>query len=816
MVYQLTIHKIEQSCLFELTWGQGQRIAASLPYPAPLTTLYQAWRRAYISYYQRALRGRVAAKGQIITQNTDWHSQVVQAEARLLSEFHKWLRHEALFDLRAELVRREPLQPPKNTPSQLAKQSLFLSCSCLEIARLPWETWEIGADLRQGEHIRIVRAPSTIRSTASTTAERRPMRRGKTRVLAILGDERGLDFKGDRAALNAQKKLLDIHYVGWQPNEDVLNLKTRICQAIADPLGWDVLFFAGHSNEAALVDGQVAIAPHTAIAMRELMPYLRQAKQQGLQFAIFNSCSGLDIASGLIDLGLSQVAIMREPIHNDVAQAFLVQFLQRLASFEDAEEALVETCRFLKLAKNLTYPSAYLVPSLFRHPESVPYRIQPTGWQYQLQRWRLGWYEVAAVSILALVSLLPMVRSGLLDQRLLAQAIYRNWTGQVTAPEPTRVLIVQIDTETLRKQRILGDANPIDRALLSDLIATLVEQKAQVIGIDYLLDSHDPVGNPILNQTLQQAVDQRSAWFIFAGIWDNQGQWQTVLPEIASPNWSLEGNANVPHWHLLPRRPFSSRPAPFSYQIAVAHTLTQAQSDSAIPRPHRQSQTSLHHQLEQYFDPSRDHAPQLPSRAYLHPLTNFSYLFHQRWLQPLIDFSLPPHQTYQRVPAWQLLEAPASTLQALGDINLENWVVLIAAGGYEEAGLAGSGGDIAEPPPAFDYWQRQMTGTSRQLTLGESHGYMVHHLLTPWLVLPLPALSFILLAGLVGKALSLCLVVITPDRKLWWIGGLAVGTLGYGWLSLQLYISGAVMLPWLLPSLTVWCFVGPILWKKHL
>ena len=123
-----------------------------------------------------------------------------------------------------------------------------------------------------------------------------------------------------------------------------------------------------------------------------------------------------------------------------------------------------------------------------------------------------------------------MVRSGLLDQRLLAQAIYRNWTGQLTAPEPTRVLIVQIDTETLRKQRILGDANPIDRALLSDLIATLVEQKAQVIGIDYLLDSHDPVGNPILNQTLQQAVDQRSAWFIFAGIWDNQGQWQTVLP----------------------------------------------------------------------------------------------------------------------------------------------------------------------------------------------------------------------------------------------------------------------------------------------
>gem|GEM_PF-4659176 len=41
----------------------------------------------------------------------------------------------------------------------------------------------------------------------------------------------------------------------------------------------------------------------------------------------------------------------------------------------------------LKLEQHLTYPSAYLVPSLFRHPDSVPYRVPARGWRSHLQQW---------------------------------------------------------------------------------------------------------------------------------------------------------------------------------------------------------------------------------------------------------------------------------------------------------------------------------------------------------------------------------------------------------------------------------------------
>ncbi|NEP76670.1 MAG: hypothetical protein F6K29_35060, partial [Okeania sp. SIO2G5] len=112
--------------------------------------------------------------------------------------------------------------------------------------------------------------------------------RGKTRVLAILGGDTGLDFSGDRSALKSLDHLLDITFIGWTPGQDAAALRTAICQTIADPQGWDVLFFAGHSNEADVVSGHISVAPHTALSIYELQPYLQVAQENGLQFALFN------------------------------------------------------------------------------------------------------------------------------------------------------------------------------------------------------------------------------------------------------------------------------------------------------------------------------------------------------------------------------------------------------------------------------------------------------------------------------------------------------------------------------------------------
>jgi hypothetical protein len=162
-----------------------------------------------------------------------------------------------------------------------------------------------------------------------------------------------------------------------------------------------------------------------------------------------------------------------------------------------------------------------------------------------------------------------------------------------------------------------------------------------------------------------------------------------------------------------------------------------------------------------------------------------------------------------------LLQNPEEILQELDITNIQDYAVIIVPGGYDEAGLHERGSDSVTPPPAFDYWQQQIYGISRNLPKGEVHGYMVHHLLMNWLVVPVPALGLILLAGIGSKAIQLNLNSLPPSTTNKWVYGLAGCTIGYGLLSLQLYVSSAVLLPWLLPSLTIWLLILPIVWEKH-
>lgn len=798
-MYRLNVHKIDQSCLFDLTWGRGQRLTASVAFPDSLLALYDSWRRAYLGYYKQSLRGRVGAAGQVQGVAVDWHSQLVQGEARLLLEFHHWLKQGELFDLRQELVGAAKTQ---GSQSPGGKLELFLTCAPLEVARLPWETWEFGP------HIDIVRAPATLRSTPAATAGAKGRR---SRVLAILGDETGLNFVAEQEALNAQRRLLDIHYVGWQPGEEAAGLKQRICAAIADPQGWDVLFFAGHSNEAALVDGQVAIAPRTTLTIKELSPYLQQAQRHGLQFALFNSCSGLNIAHGLINLGLRQVAIMREPIHNDVAQDFLVAFLQGLAQGEDVQVALRRACQWLKVEKALTYPSAHLVPSLFRHPDSVPYRIPQVGWRSQVQRWRPRPWEALALGTVLGLSFVPSLHYWLLNQRVWGQAVYREFTGQVAQTPTPPVVVVHIDQQTFQA-RNLTSYKPIDRALLADIFTVVTQQGAPVVGVDYLLDLEDPKGNDgLLRAAVQTAITDRQVWPVFITSRNPGGSWIVPYHQGVEPDWILQGDGWVPWWHLNPRRQTPDTPAPFSYQLALAHHLQQRAATPGVPRPNIDG-TALEDEVQAYLRQAP--SPPISPRSDLRPLTQFSYQLRQRWLQPLIDLSLPPREVYQTLVAWELLAAPGPALATLNRETLADAVVIIAAGGYYEAGIARDGDDNFPIPPALAHWLQGEGDTRPTWSGGEAHAYLTHHLLLNHLVIPLPDSWLILTAALLGKGLALTLAARPHLRPGRWIGYLAGATVGYGLVGLQLYISAGVMVPWLLPSVVLWLYGLPVLKEK--
>ncbi|NEQ35440.1 MAG: hypothetical protein F6K40_03630 [Okeania sp. SIO3I5] len=157
---------------------------------------------------------------------------------------------------------------------------------------------------------------------------------------------------------------------------------------------------------------------------------------------------------------------------------------------------------------------------------------------------------------------------------------------------------------------------------------------------------------------------------------------------------------------------------------------------------------------------------------------------------------------------WQLLESNESELLAKTILEKHPSIVIIAAR-YKDAGLA-PGEDNFPLPAAVNYWrsQKEPPDLSRTFTGGEIHTYMVHHFLNQRFVIPIPNLWLIGIAALLGKGVVLMLENRSQRQQQEVILLLLFFlNLIYGLVSLQIYISAAILFPWFLPTLTFWIYI---------
>ena len=101
---------------------------------------------------------------------------------------------------------------------------------------------------------------------------------------------------------------------------------------------------------------------------------------------------------------------------------------------------------------------------------------------------------------------------------------------------------------------------------------------------------------------------------------------------------------------------------------------------------------------------------------------------------------------------------------------------------------------------AYSYWSN-----GEKLTGGEVHAYLLHHFLTNRLVVPIPDLWMMLIAAIIGKGVILILNDY-PQKRNQQVVIFAVGNLVYIVVSLQVYISGAILLPIVSPSAIFWLY----------
>jgi CHASE2 domain-containing sensor protein len=434
----------------------------SLPAAPEIAELYKYWQLLYSALYQRLdLCPRIEIDAADVTNVSEVDfSDLCQ---RLSDRINIWLNSESFRhidqQLRTQLDCSEEIRIIIETNDNLLR-------------RLPWHLWNFFEHYPKAEVA--LSAPEYKRPHKSLI--KTPG--AKVRILAILGNGKGINLAKDRAFLEQLSEQAETKFV--EPQLEKLN----------DQLweqGWDILFFAGHSSSQE--KGLIQLDQTNSVTLDKLKYALSKAIERGLKLAIFNSCDGLGLAQDLADLNIPQVIVMREPVPDVVAQEFLRHFLAAFSSGQSLYAAVREARERLQTLEG-KYPCATWLPVICQNPAEVP-----TTWKewcgstkgdrsFLPSKCRLRTVLLASVVVTALV--MGVRQLGMLQTWEL-QAFDQSLRLRPHEGQDPRLLVVTVTEADVQKQK-LKERRSLSDAALAQLLKKLQPYQPQVIGLDIYRD----------------------------------------------------------------------------------------------------------------------------------------------------------------------------------------------------------------------------------------------------------------------------------------------------------------------------------------
>ncbi|MBD2198378.1 MULTISPECIES: nSTAND1 domain-containing NTPase [Calothrix] len=330
------------------------RIRGELASALDIIQCFQNWRDVYRSLDERT---RIKKRGARNVNIDDLKQKCDERTQNLLNSFNSWLESQSF-------------NPIINCLSQQDwdrgdEIRVILSTDCQEIRKLPWHLWN-GFDAIP--YFRIT--PFEVALSAPDAERKERPFREKIRILIILGDSTGINVKADEQLL--QQYCGDAEIVTL-----VEPLRQELNNYLQDEIGWDMLFFSGHSQTQG-TQGRIFLNHDDSLTMAELRDTLLPAIAKRLQLAIFNSCDGLGIARELESLQIPQVIVMREPVPDKVAQEFLKYFLE---SFTGGSSLCISVGYARQQLQRLEsqFPCASWLPVIVQNQLEVPPTWQSLG-----------------------------------------------------------------------------------------------------------------------------------------------------------------------------------------------------------------------------------------------------------------------------------------------------------------------------------------------------------------------------------------------------------------------------------------------------
>ncbi|NES80667.1 MAG: CHAT domain-containing protein [Moorea sp. SIO2B7] len=328
------------------------QFTGSLPPDPELSQLYQQWRSLYKALYDPFSFCRSQPNPAIEFDEKDFTSisdaEFKNLSAQLQHQLNLWLKSDSFRNI--ELNLRTRLMPSSVIQVLIATEDE-------QVRRLPWHLWNFFEDYPLSE----VALSTQNYESVGTSLQKNT---GKVRILAILGNSKGIEVQKDRAVL---EKLADTETVFLvEPQRQELD------NCLWDEQGWDILFFAGHSSsEADFAKGKIEINPHETITIPQLKNALKTAIANGLQLGIFNSCDSLGLAQELADLQIPQLIVMREKVPDVVAQKFLKHLVATFSSGQSLSIS-VRKARERLQGMERECPCASWLPVICQNPAARP------------------------------------------------------------------------------------------------------------------------------------------------------------------------------------------------------------------------------------------------------------------------------------------------------------------------------------------------------------------------------------------------------------------------------------------------------------
>ncbi|HEY9822376.1 MAG TPA: CHASE2 domain-containing protein [Candidatus Sericytochromatia bacterium] len=453
-------------------------ITGKLPSTPEIPQFYTGWAT---SYRCLGLRSRLEASKAQVT-NVSKLENCYNAARILGDRLNAWLHSDSFRLIREKLL--EQLMPSEEIRLIIQTENSLLR-------RLPWHLWDL-CD-------RYPKVEIALSAPVYEQIEQISSPHPQVRILAILGNSAGINTQADRLLLE-QLPDAEIHFM-VEPQ----------CSQLTDELwkqGWDILFFAGHSSSQPNAEtGRIYINQTDSLTIDQLRYALKKAVKRGLKIAIFNSCDGLGLANNLADLQIPQIIIMREPVPDQVAQAFLKYFLETFARGESFYLSVREARERLQGWED-QFPCATWLPMIFQNPAilpstwqelygdsqtayisppSPPPAISPSPHLPIPPSPRRGFAKVVFIS-LAVTSLLIGVRQVGILQPIELQAFDHLIQRRPAEVPDSRLLVVTVTEADIQAQKNEPRRGSLSDRSLTRLLDKLESYQPRAIGLDIYRD----------------------------------------------------------------------------------------------------------------------------------------------------------------------------------------------------------------------------------------------------------------------------------------------------------------------------------------